>query len=43
MEKKQEKPNKKKIKLKVRDIAPIKDAKGGRCSDPCQGGERRRH
>lgn len=33
---------KKKVAVKVRDIAPKKDAKGGRLGDPCEGGEFRR-
>ena len=37
-----DKKEKKKVAVKVRDIAPKKDAKGGRAGDPCEGGEFRR-
>ena len=44
MEKEEQKKAKKKIHLKVRDIVPKKDAKGGRLAsgDPCEGGQIRR-
>jgi len=28
-----------KAQLKIRDIKPQKDARGGRTADPCEGGE----
>ena len=28
-----------KAQVKIRDIKPRKDAKGGRTADPCEGGE----
>jgi len=41
MEKEEQKKDKKKINLKIRDIAPKKDAKGGnKSADPCEGGRR---
>lgn len=44
MEKEQKKA-KKKVNLKVRDIVPKKDAKGGRgvFEDPCMGGQLHKH
>jgi hypothetical protein len=40
--KKEQKKSEKKVHLKVRDIVPKKDAKGGgRSGDPCMGGELR--
>jgi hypothetical protein len=39
---KKEKKGKKKFAVKVRDIVPKKDAKGGRTGDPCEGGQFRR-
>jgi hypothetical protein len=45
VEKEEQKKAKKKIDLKVRDIVPKKDAKGGRMNmpDPCEGGQLRKH
>ena len=43
MDKQELKKNKKKVSLKIRDIVPKKDAKGGRSEDPCMGGQLRRH
>jgi hypothetical protein len=44
VEKEEQKKTKKKINLKVRDIVPKKDAKGGRGSaDPCEGGQFKGH
>jgi hypothetical protein len=43
VEKEEQKKAKKKINLKVRDIVPKKDAKGGSASsDPCEGGRVKR-
>jgi hypothetical protein len=43
MEKEEQKKAKKKINMKIRDIAPKKDAKGGSASsDPCEGGRVKR-
>jgi hypothetical protein len=42
VKKEEQKKNKKKVNLTVRDIVPKKDAKGGGHSgDPCMGGELR--
>jgi len=45
VKKEEQKKTKKKINLKVRDIVPKKDAKGGRfiSPDPCEGGQLRKH
>jgi hypothetical protein len=43
VEKEEQKKARKKVNLKVRDIVPKKDAKGGRMEDPCMGGQIRRH
>jgi len=44
VEKEEQKKTRKKINLKVRDIVPKKDAKGGRgvSEDPCMGGQIRK-
>ena len=41
VEKEEQKKAKKRINLKIRDIVPKKDAKGGnKSADPCEGGRR---